>query len=157
MSLAQRQPRIEDPAYLAFVRTLPCLICRRPGPNDPAHLRSAARQYGKRLTGMGEKPDDKWVLPLCRHHHNEQHRRNELQWWASYGIADPFALADTLYASRPGASVPRRERRRIAKTKLRKPKEQRRAVGKSRPMESRSEWPEGRKLVSRNNLRKEPT
>ena len=39
----------------------------------------------------------------------------------------------------------------------RKPKEQRRAVGKSRPMESRSEWPEGRKLVSRNNLRKEPT
>jgi len=39
----------------------------------------------------------------------------------------------------------------------RKPKEQRRAVGKSRPMESRSEWPEGRKFVSRNNLRKEPT
>lgn len=157
MTLAQRQPRIEDPAHLAFVRTLPCTVCSRPGPNDPAHLRAAARQYGKRHTGMAEKPDDKWVLPLCRTHHDAQHRENELGWWAKMGIADPFALAVALYAGRPNQS-PRRERRSAPKVSVRKPKSERRPVGPSRPLESHSRLPgkgEGAKLQSKNNLRKE--
>jgi hypothetical protein len=130
MTLTQRQPREEDAAYLAYVRTLPCLICRRPG-SDPAHLRSAAPQYGKRRTGMGEKPDDRWVLPLCRNDHTDQHRHNELGWWASKGIPDPFALAQALYASRPGANMPRREpRRRIVKTVARKPSGRKVPAGK---------------------------
>lgn len=139
----QRQPRIEDAAHLAFVRTLPCLVCGRPGPNDPAHIRAAAPHYGKRYTGMGEKPDDKWVLPLCRSHHDAQHRESELGWWAGMGIPDPFAVAVALYASRPGAYAPQRERRpRTPKPILRKPKGQRKAV------------PAGRKLQSRNDLRR---
>ncbi len=53
--------------------------------------------FGKRETGMSEKPDDKWTTPLCRKHHDEQHNSgNELLWWASKGI-DPFGLALALY------------------------------------------------------------
>jgi hypothetical protein len=143
--VSQRQPRIEDAAWLAEVRKMPCTICQRPGPNDPAHLRSAARQYGKRLTGMAEKPDDKWVLPLCRTHHDDQHRNHELRWWARQGIADPFALAIALYAKRPVVTQARPERapilRRAKPTRPRKPKAERRAVSPGRPLVSRSTFP----------------
>lgn len=152
MTLTQRQPRIEDAAHLAYIRTLPCLVCHRPGPNDPAHIRSAAPQYGKRHTGFGEKPDDKWTLPLCRHHHDEQHARgDELAWWASKGIADPFAVAIALYASRADMP-PRKARRKIVKTIVRKPVGQRRKIAKGPKMESRSRLPskgESRKFEAR--------
>lgn len=152
--LTQRQPREVDDAYLAYVRTLPCTICQRPGRSDPAHLRTAARQYGKRPTGMGEKPDDKWVLPLCRAHHDEQHRRNELQWWESKGIADPFALAIALYAGRPGASRPRSERpRKASKLITRKPKAERRPIVGRTDIPSRG-FPEGHRPL-RSRQRKE--
>lgn len=153
MTLMQRQPRIEDPAYLAYVRTLPCLVCGYPR-SDPAHLRSASRQYGKRLTGMAEKPDDRWVLPLCRTHHDDQHRNNEMLWWARHGISDPFAVAVALYASRPGADRQRVERPRRSKPVTRLPKAERKPVGKSRPMPQRkAEWP-SRKITTANNLKR---
>jgi len=135
--MSQRTPRIEHPAYLAYIRTLPCLVCGK-SPSDAAHLRSAARRYGKRLTGMGEKPDDKWTLPLCRKDHTAQHRENELAWWAGQGIVDPFAVAKALYENRPPMAPPRAapsER----KIKPRKPKAQRARVGPSRPMQSRND------------------
>lgn len=127
MTLRQRQPREEDPAYLAYVRTLPCLICQRPGPNDPAHLRTGARQYRKPHTGMGEKPSDCWVLPLCRTHHDDQHRNNELAWWARHGFTDPFAVAIALYAARPAKTRPRRPSK-VKSAKPRKPKSDRRPI-----------------------------
>lgn len=140
-ALVQRQPRIEDAAYLAYVRTLPCLVCGR-GPSDPAHLRSSALRYGKRQTGMGEKPDDKWALPLCRHDHDAQHRTNELRWWASKGIPDPFAVAIALYASRPNARRPRQEPQlRRSKLPRRKPPAQRRTILQRNTLESRPNWP----------------
>lgn len=150
MPLSQRQPRIEDPAYLAYVRTLPCRICRHPGPSDPAHLRTGARQYDKPHTGMGEKPPDCWVLPLCRTHHEDQHRGNELAWWMRHGLPDPFAEAIALYASRPVQTRPRRAPK-FNRAPKRKPKAER------APIQSRkTEWP-SKPLRSRNNLaRKTP-
>ena len=145
-----RQPREENPAYLAWVRKQPCTICARPGPNDPAHLRSAARQYGKRLTGMAEKPDDKWVLPLCRTHHMQQHDHgDELRWWLRMGFPDPFAVALALYARCP---VPHRPTVKRAKLiAARKPREQRARVphNPDRKIQSASNWPEGRKIPTR--------
>jgi hypothetical protein len=77
---------------------------------------------------MGEKPDDKWCTPLCREHHDEQHRHgNELAWWARYEI-DPFAVALKLYGNRH--TEPRR--------KL--PKSARRAIP-GKPMQSRNDLP----------------
>jgi hypothetical protein len=86
-----RQPRKRDEKYLAWIRTLPCVICGDPR-SEAAHLRIASINDDKRETGMGEKPSDRWVLPLCRLHHSRQHSMNEAEFWASYGI-DPFALA----------------------------------------------------------------
>jgi hypothetical protein len=80
---------------LAFIRRLPCCICGTYG-SDPAHIRAASILFGKRETGGAEKPSDKWTVPLCRVHHDEQHAGNELTWWASKGI-DPFGLALSLY------------------------------------------------------------
>lgn len=103
-STRQKRPRIHDEAHLAFIRTLHCCICGAACP-DPAHIRSENGLYGKRETGGGEKSSDKWTVPLCRTHHDEQHKaleRNgasaEITWWASKGI-DPFGLALALYAA----------------------------------------------------------
>ena len=138
----QRQPRIEDPAWLALVRKMPCRICGYPR-SDPAHLRTGSRQYGKRQCGMQEKPDDCWVLPLCRTHHDEQHHRgDELAWWASKGIADPFALAKALYATRPAELRPQPAPAKAKKIKPRTPPSERRKVGGSRLIPQRpAEWP----------------
>ena len=68
--LRQRDPRVEDAKYLARIRELPCCVCGRPGPSDAAHIRMSdaawGGHWGKRSTGMQEKPSDRWALPLCR-------------------------------------------------------------------------------------------
>ncbi len=95
----QRRPREKNDGHLAFIRELPCCVCLKAGPSDPAHLRSASSRHGKRSTGMGEKASDKWTVPLCREHHDAQHARGDEQaWWAEVRI-DPFVLALSLYAS----------------------------------------------------------
>jgi hypothetical protein len=95
-------------------------------------------EHGKDQTGAGRKPDDKWCVPLCRHHHDEQHARgDELAWWRSYGL-DPFVIAIELYASRPGADKPRRERRKQpARRRERKAPEQRRKISAGKPLTGR--------------------
>ena len=89
----QRQPRLKDAAYLAFIRRQPCCVCGRPGPSHAAHIRSGYPDAGWRATGMGEKPDDWRTLPLCALDHlngpNAQHRSNERAWWAAMGIHPP--------------------------------------------------------------------
>jgi hypothetical protein len=95
-STKQRRPRERNDKHLAFIRTLCCCICGAPGP-DAAHIRSASPVHGKRETGGAEKPADKWIVPLCRSHHDQQHSMNELKFWAMHGV-DPFGLALSLYA-----------------------------------------------------------
>jgi hypothetical protein len=94
-SKKQRTPRELNEQHLAFIRRLPCCICGVYG-CDPAHIRSANALFGKRETGGAEKAADKWTVPLCRIHHDEQHATNELTWWASKSL-DPFGLALALY------------------------------------------------------------
>lgn len=91
----QRQPSIEDKKHLAFIKTLHCAVCGTWHYIDPAHLRAANLAYGKPFTGR-RKPCDRWVNPLCRTHHDEQHSMKELRFWAKYDI-DPFALSQALY------------------------------------------------------------
>lgn len=96
-STKQKRPRVEDVAHLKWIKTLHCCICGRTDP-DPAHIRSSNPVYGKRETGGAEKASDKWTVPLCREHHDQQHNAgNELLWWASTGI-DPFGLALALHS-----------------------------------------------------------
>jgi hypothetical protein len=89
--LRQRQPREKDSKHLDFIRSQPCCICGGID-TEAAHIRAASLAHGKLHTGMAEKPSDKWTLPLCNGHHDEQHMMNEMAFWAKYGI-DPFLLA----------------------------------------------------------------
>ena len=99
--LRQRQPREKDAAFLTFVRLRPCCACGWPPKSEAAHLRGAYPERGKRETGMGEKPDDKWSVPLCKGCHREDqyalHRTSERAFFEKEDI-NPFAVASDLYA-----------------------------------------------------------
>lgn len=92
----KKRPREHNPNHLAWIRGLPCLITGT-RPVDPAHIRYGDERYGKRATGAGEKPHDKYVVPLCRAKHDEQHQNNEREWWAKHGI-DPIQVALALWS-----------------------------------------------------------
>ena len=66
-----------DPAYLTFIRSLPCCVCFRTRTVEVAHV-------GRR--GMGQKSSDRETIPLCSLHHREQHRIGLRQFQASYEL-----------------------------------------------------------------------
>lgn len=96
--LRQRHPRNRDNGHLDFIRSLRCAVCGDNTSVEAAHIRSANRHYGKRHTGLGEKPDDLWTLPVCSRCHRKQHSMNEVQFYQSRNI-DPWKLALSLYAA----------------------------------------------------------
>ncbi len=92
----------QDPDYLALVRQLPCLHCGMP-PSEAAHVRFASAAFGK-ASGMGKKPESKWVLPLCAEHHRllpriAQHNQGERQFWDDLGIP-ALLVCEKLWAQR---------------------------------------------------------
>ena len=118
----QRQPRLRDEKYLAFVRKQPCCVCRAPAPSDAAHIRMASTVYGKRATGMAEKPDDKWSVPLCQPIpgvkagcHKNQHRMGEAAYWRERGL-NPFEIALRLYAIGGHPNDPQPKKRKARST-----------------------------------------
>lgn len=153
--LRQRDPRQEDSKHLAFIRTQPCCLpfCKREA--EPAHLRMDNLAIGKELTGKGEKPHDRFTVPLCPYHHRIgvdcQHNNNEKEWWERTGI-NPWAIAASLWTESGGAAraLEPRPVKRARKVAARKPPEQRTRV------QSRSEFPQGRKLQSRGFETKRP-
>lgn len=100
----KRHPRESAHRHLKAVKSLPCTTCGSDPPSEAAHVRMGSRAHGKRPTGMGEKPSDKWVVPLCGYCHRNgrkaQHRMGERQFWLMHGI-DPFPLCEALYAASP--------------------------------------------------------
>lgn len=111
-----RQPRLHDPGFLAWLRQQDCICgCNQPPPCDAAHLRSGSLKYNKSPTGMGQKPDDKWALPLKHNHHMQQHSYgDELGWWLSKGIGDPFRLCQWYYAAYGGTGgQPKARKKRV--------------------------------------------
>ncbi len=84
--------------HLEFIRSLPCLVCLDHTSVEAAHVRFSDWRVGKRQTGMGEKPDDTWTVPLCGVHHREQHGGNERAFWTNEGI-DPIIVALALSRS----------------------------------------------------------
>lgn len=90
--------RVEDPAHLARVRSLPCLICGKT-PSEAHHPRIG----GTDGPGGAQKAPDAMALPLCSRHHNEQHpdslsiHRNPIDFRAAYGD-EVHLLARTLEA-----------------------------------------------------------
>ncbi|MCK1322107.1 hypothetical protein IVA94_14645 [Bradyrhizobium sp. 156] len=140
--LRQRLPRKHDAAHLLYVRAQRCCIgyCNRPA--EAAHIRMACEAIGKLPTGMQEKPDDKWTVPLCGYHHRTgigaQHKMGERDFWELAGI-NPFEIAVRLFIesggyeremSQPCAPI-------VKRIKPRKPPEQRCKIPAGRPLQSR--------------------
>jgi len=97
----QRQPRVHDHAYLAWLRRAPCLAglteggCQ--GPVQACHLRMSIP--GRPNPGLANKADDAFAWPGCVHHHIEdQHRSSEAAFFGRLGI-DPFDLCGALYGA----------------------------------------------------------
>ena len=74
--------------HLAFIRSLPCLVCGDDQTIDACHVRYSDSAYGKVNSGIGAKPGDEWTVPMCRHHHTCQHSGSETGFWRGIGL-DP--------------------------------------------------------------------
>lgn len=99
----ERTPRVKVRPHLDWIKRLPCVCCaiegRQRQADDPMHVRSGALHYGKEHTGGGQTSDDRWTLPGCRPHHNEQNAvggEGEMAFWRRYGV-DPHLLAMILW------------------------------------------------------------
>jgi hypothetical protein len=99
----ERQRRERDPAFLQWIRRLPCVAglvkggCL--GPIEAAHLRYSDAARGRVNPGMQKKPSDRYATPLCNsHHQSDQHARRERDFWADLHI-EPGDLTDALYAA----------------------------------------------------------
>lgn len=91
-----KKPRQKIMAHLDFIRSLRCLITGA-REVEAAHIRYGNMRWGKRSTGIGEKPDDQWVVPLSTKMHREQHDfGDEELWWREKGI-DPVLVAMALW------------------------------------------------------------
>lgn len=92
------KPSGKSPTHLDLIRELPCLLSGRPA--EAAHLRYADASHKKAETGMGRKPDDMWVVPLCPELHRMakacQHAGDERKFWEQFKI-DPLAVAQQLW------------------------------------------------------------
>jgi len=88
--------RKRDKEHREFVCSQPCLICGR-RPSDAHHLR-----FGQ-PRALGRRVSDEFIVPLCRVHHRDLHRRgDEKQWWEATTI-DPMEVAQRLWLETRGA------------------------------------------------------
>ena len=72
----KRTARWRSQGHLNFIRSFHCAKDGCQGmPIECAHVR-----YGSGA-GMGQKPDDWRVVPLCREHHSQQHTVGEQTFW----------------------------------------------------------------------------
>lgn len=98
--LRQRDPRVEDKVFLAFLRLQRCCACGAPPPVQAAHIRMSSLALGKREVGKAERPSDKWAVPLCVACHMDgpeaQHRVGEKMFWRVLNL-NPCAIAIRLY------------------------------------------------------------
>jgi hypothetical protein len=91
-----KRPRQKNDKHLDFIRGLPCVVCGNNIETQAAHIRVGSRKAAKRPTGMQEKPDDAWTVPMCGQCHTRQHSGNEIGFWKQIGI-DPFRTAAFLW------------------------------------------------------------
>jgi len=108
----RREPRAnrhDDPEYLNWIRTLPCLVCAlfkrlQFGCTEAAHV-------GQR--GLGQKCSDREAIPLCRLHHREgehAHHRLGKRFWVFWKLnrMETIRKYQEMYALRaPGARARR--------------------------------------------------
>jgi hypothetical protein len=103
-----RFPRRRDPEYLAWIRTLPCIVPTHTGfaaACGPVADRHKVEAAHVKTRGSGGD-DRKNTLPCCPRHHDEQEGRNT-SFELKYGIGlKTLALAYDITYSRIGGNTP---------------------------------------------------
>lgn len=72
-----KSPRIADQKYLRSMKDRPCAAC---GAEDGTVVGAHMRWH--EFSGMGRKPDDALVVPLCFECHADQEANPGPEWWA---------------------------------------------------------------------------
>ena len=72
--------------HLQFIRTLPCCTCPATAPTEACHIRASLDG------GIGLKPSDKYVVPMCHECHSKQHRTSEKEHFKNIDETIKFAL-----------------------------------------------------------------
>lgn len=108
---AKRSLRWRSPAHTTWVRGFHCCVCGSATNIEAAHVRLGSN------TGIGQKPDDWRVVPLCAGPnsnkdghlgcHNRQHIVGEKTFWGDAEV-DPEALLLELAKASPKAADIRR-------------------------------------------------
>ena len=110
LDLQKEGKRKRNKSHMAFIACLPCVTCGS-SPVEVAHVRFADTKWNKPITGLGQKPHDRWTIPLCHTCHrtgtDAQHRANEREWWSDKGI-DVLWLCDALWRNAGDFSVIKR-------------------------------------------------
>jgi hypothetical protein len=154
MTLRQRQPRARDELHLKFVREQVCCVCGSMRDVEAAHLKLRLPEIGKEMPGMAQKADDRFVTPLCHYHHLSgilaQHRVGERRFWFEIHGRNPFEISARLWIESGGAAraLEPKPAKRPHKIKARDPDAPKRKIP-GRELQSRSTWPQGRKLQGR--------
>ena len=94
--MRKKRPRKRDRRHLEAIAQLPSVISGKV-PVQVCHIRHKDIRFDKPQTGMGIKPDDKWVLPMTPEEHAEQHSMSEYDFWWIHGI-DATIMADELHS-----------------------------------------------------------
>lgn len=93
----REEPQIRNASHLQWVRGHQCACGSLPTCSsriEAAHVRTGTDG------GMGMKPGDNWVIPLCSWHHATQHRIGEPAFEKDYGI-NMKQIAQGLWAKSP--------------------------------------------------------
>jgi hypothetical protein len=73
---APRPAEKSAPTYLQWLRGRPCFLdnadCGYAKPRRKSLIEAAHVDHGGDK-GMSTKVSDRWAIPLCQHHHDEQH------------------------------------------------------------------------------------
>jgi len=108
-----------DNGFLQYLRRQPCearALGGCGGRIDPAHIRYNDGP-GRQNPGGARKNHDRHCNPLCRTHHDEQHRMNERTFWSRLG-KDAYATAAAHYAAYQGQTPTASDSRSVGMERL---------------------------------------
>ncbi len=91
---AKRSSRWRSRAHESHVRSHECVACTSQAEIEGAHVRIGSH------TGIGQKPHDWLMVPLCRNCHRHQHAVGEMSFWVEAG-KDPQKIIQALIATSP--------------------------------------------------------
>jgi len=74
--MAKRPPSKAERDHIAKVAAMPCLVC-----HSPANVHHIMRAPGK-----VRRRDHRWIVPLCRTHHQDR--------WGVHGLGSERAFAE---------------------------------------------------------------